>query len=66
MSTLFTVENMKCGGCSANVEKALAEIDTVQSVEINLETKTVSVEGEFDATEIAAVISAAGYPATPA
>jgi len=63
MTTLFNVENMKCGGCSANVEKALAETTGVESVLVDLEAKTVRVEGDIDATNIADVISTAGYPA---
>ncbi len=63
MTTLFNVENMKCGGCSANVEKALAEAAGVESVLVDLEAKTVRVEGDIDAANIADVISTAGYPA---
>ena len=66
MSTLFNVENMKCSGCSANVEKALTDIDGVESVRIDLEAKTVSVEGDINAASIADIISRAGYPAETA
>ena len=66
MSTLFNVENMKCGGCSANVEKALADVDAVQSVSVDLEAKTVRVEGNIDAAGIAQIITDAGYPAEAA
>jgi len=66
MSTLFNVENMKCGGCSANVEKALASIDAIQSVSVDLEAKTVRVEGDVDAASIAKIITDAGYPAEAA
>jgi len=66
MTTLFNVENMKCGGCSSNVEKALADISGVESVTVDLEAKTVSVEGEIDAANIAKVITDAGYPAEAA
>lgn len=63
MSTLFNVENMKCSGCSANVEKALADITGVETVLVDLEAKTVRVEGDMDPVKIAAIISTAGYPA---
>lgn len=63
MTTIFNVNNMKCGGCSANVEKVLAEIESVTSVVVDLEAKTVSVEGDIDAGAIANAITTAGYPA---
>lgn len=63
MSTLFNVENMKCGGCSANVEKVLSDVEAIESVDVDLEAKTVRVEGDIDVGKIAAMISSAGYPA---
>ena len=66
MTTVFNVEKMMCGGCEANVKKVLAEVSSVDSVNVDLEAKTVSVEGDIDSAEIAKVISDAGYPATPA
>ncbi len=66
MSTIFNVEKMMCGGCEANVKKALAEVAGVESVEVDLDAKTVTVEGDIDITTIASIISDAGYPATPA
>ena len=66
MATIFNVEKMMCGGCEANVKKVLADVASIDSVEVDLEAKTVTVEGEIDATEIAQTISDAGYPATQA
>jgi len=66
MTTVFNVEKMMCGGCEANVKKVLAEVSSVESVNVDLEAKTVSVEGDIDSSEIAKVITDAGYPATPA
>ena len=63
MKTIFNVENMKCSGCSANVEQALEPIASVESVAIDLDKKTVEISGEIDAQIIAKVISDAGYPA---
>lgn len=61
-TTVFNTEKMMCGGCSANVEKVLADIDTVDSVTVDLDTKTVTVEGSIDADNIAKIITEAGYP----
>ena len=66
MTNLFNVDKMKCSGCSANVEKALQDIDGIESIQIDLDAKTVSIEGEINIIEIANIISTAGYPATPA
>ena len=66
MTTVFNVEKMMCGGCEANVKKVLAEVSSVDSVNVDLEAKTVSVEGDIDSAEIAKVITDAGYPATVA
>jgi copper chaperone CopZ len=66
MKTLFNVEKMMCGGCSSNVEKVLGEVSSIESVVVDLEAKTVSVEGDIDANTIATMITEAGYPATPA
>lgn len=66
MTTVFNVEKMMCGGCEANVKKALANVAGIDSVEVDLEAKTVTIEGDIHADDIAKIISDAGYPATPA
>lgn len=66
METVFNVEKMMCGGCEANVKKVLAEVSNIDSVEVDLEAKTVTVSGDIDAAAIASTISDAGYPATQA
>ena len=66
MATVFNVEKMMCGGCETNVKKVLADVASVDSVEVDIEAKTVTVAGEIDAADIANVISEAGYPASPA
>ena len=59
----FSVSNMKCGGCVANVKKALEGVDGVDSVEISLEDAEAVVTGGADAQTIAKIITDAGYPA---
>ena len=60
--TVFNTEKMMCGGCSANVEKVLADIDNVDSVTVDLDAKTVTVEGAIDTGNVAKTITDAGYP----
>ncbi len=64
MKTQFNVEKMMCGGCSSNVEKALSNVAGVDAIEIDLENKTVIIEGNIKADVIASIITDAGYPAT--
>ena len=64
MKTQFNVEKMMCGGCSANVEKVLAGLAGVDSIDVNLEDKTVIIEGEIDTGVVATMITDAGYPTT--
>jgi len=66
MTTVFNVEKMMCGGCEANVKKALADVANIDSVEVDLDAKTVTVEGAIDSAEIAKIITDAGYPASAA
>ncbi len=64
MKTQFKVEKMMCGGCSSNIEKALSNVTEIDAIEIDLENKTVIIEGNIKADEIASIITDAGYPAT--
>ena len=66
MSTVFNVEKMMCGGCETNVKKVLAEVANVDSVEVDLEAKTVTIMGDINVDEIVKMISDAGYPASKA
>lgn len=65
-SLVLKVEGMHCAGCVRNVQRALAGLTgvTVQNVEIG--TAVVLFDPERTAPdELAAAITAAGYPATP-
>jgi mercuric ion binding protein len=62
----FAVENMTCALCPVTVKRAMADVDGVRSVEVNLEAKTATVifdKGVTDAGAIAAASANAGYPA---
>ncbi|MCE2746446.1 MAG: heavy-metal-associated domain-containing protein [Burkholderiales bacterium] len=59
----LTVEKMKCGGCSANVERAVKAQDPTAQVQIDLAKKLVQVESSLPAASLAKTISDAGYPA---
>lgn len=63
--THMTVEGMMCGHCKAHVEKALAGLEGVNTVEVDLEGKaaTVTSTQEISPERFTAVIEEAGYTA---
>ena len=58
---IISVEGMTCNHCKNNVEKNIVMIDGVNSVEVNLVQKTVSIEGEFSLKKVAQKINELGY-----
>jgi copper chaperone len=59
----LTVEKMKCGGCAANVERAVKAQDVAATVQIDLAQKLVQIQSNLPAATWAKTISDAGYPA---
>lgn len=59
----LTVEKMKCGGCAANVEKAVKTADPAAAVQIDLAKKEVQIDSRLPASLLVKTISDAGYPA---
>ena len=60
----FVVEDISCKHCVARIEKALNEKLPNAKVKINLESKTVEVEGVDNANDVMAIIKEAGYTPT--
>lgn len=62
----FTVTGMSCSACSARVERAVAGLTGVRSVQVNLLTGSMRVQhsAELTATTIIAAVEAVGYGAT--
>lgn len=60
----FSVAGMHCGHCEAAVKGELEGISGVETVEIELATKIVTVRGHgIDDTALVAAIDEAGYDA---
>lgn len=60
----YTVPGMTCGHCESAVKRELEAVGGVESVDVDLETKLVSVSGErLDDAALRAAIDEAGYEA---
>ena len=63
----FAIENMTCASCPITVRKAMERVPGVQSVKVDFETKTATVEYDpalSTPADIAAAPTGNGYPAT--
>jgi copper chaperone len=60
----YTVSGLSCGHCKAAVTEEVTEVDGVDGVDVDLETKLVVVRGEDVSDEdVRAAIREAGYEA---
>jgi copper chaperone CopZ len=64
-NVVLSVPGMKCGGCVNNVEKALNGLAGVSKADVDLDSKTATVEADVPVSELVAAIRAAGYEAEP-
>ena len=62
-SIQLQAQNIKCGGCAANIEKGLSSMAGIASVEVDIASGMVTIEGEMlDQTSITAKLAELGYP----
>lgn len=60
----YAVPGMHCGHCKAAVSRELIAVAGVEAVDVDLETKVVTVRGEaLDHATLIAAIDEAGYDA---
>ncbi len=57
----FQVKNMTCGHCVSAITNTIKTAEPAATVEIDLQTKRVRIEGNLDATRYAGLIRDAGY-----
>jgi copper chaperone len=57
----FKVGDMSCSHCVGAVTKAVKEAEPAASVDIDLDSKRVRIDGAKDATRLEAAIRDAGY-----
>jgi copper chaperone len=63
-TTTYTVPAMHCGHCERAVREELSEVKGVTGVDVDLETKLVTVTGErLDDAALREAIEEAGYEA---
>ena len=51
MKKIISIEGMRCGHCTSNVEKALRGVPGVSEVTVELEAKTATVEAADGVTD---------------
>lgn len=64
MTTSITSKRIMCGGCAASVTKALSGLVGVKSVNVDVPTKTVSIDFDETVTNVSVLreaIATAGY-----
>ena len=56
MKNEYNIEGVKCSGCVATVKERLSKLDNVDNVEINIQEKTIEVEGTVSKEELQAAL----------
>jgi len=58
----FSVSGMTCGACVKHVEKAIASVDGVEKIEVDLASGSAKVQGNVNVAQIIAALEEDGYP----
>jgi copper ion binding protein len=61
MTRVYSVPGISCGHCKAAIESELGKLDGVAHVHVDVEHKTVTVDGDVSDDEICEAIDEAGY-----
>ena len=64
-TTVFEVPEMSCAHCKETIEGALGKVEGVESAIVDLELRSVSVNGSADRDSLQRAIEEAGYKVTP-
>ena len=59
--TTYRVDGMTCGGCAKSVTNAIKAAAPEAEVSVDLDAKTVTVEGLDDAVKVEAAVDDAGF-----
>ncbi len=63
VTTRFYVQAMKCDGCIAAANEALAQVDGFESAQFDLGAGEATVHGDVDPQVVCQVLTEKGYPA---
>jgi copper chaperone CopZ len=58
---LYSVPGISCGHCKAAIEGEVAKVAGVDQVEVDVETRTVRVEGSATDEAVRSAVDEAGY-----
>ena len=62
----YSVPDISCGHCKSAIEGEVGALDDVETVTVDIEAKTVTVDGSASDEAIHAAVSEAGYEVAPA
>jgi len=57
----YTVPGMSCEHCRAAITNEVSQVDGVEAVVVDLDSKRVTVQGDADDAAVRAAIDEAGY-----
>jgi copper chaperone len=60
-TTTYEVPGISCGHCKSAIEAEVATVPGVEHVEVDIDARTVTVDGSPDDAEVRAAIDEAGY-----
>lgn len=60
----FLVPDMTCGHCASHIRQAIAGVDSAADVQVDLDSKLVTVASAASAQTLVEAISAEGYTPT--
>ena len=61
MKLILKVPDMNCQHCQMRIEKSLSNLKNIQGLKVDLERKSVEIEGNISVEEVKNAIVAAGY-----
>lgn len=64
MEKIYKIEGLRCNRCKENAEKAIASIEGVESVSIDLSSGEAVVKGTFDEASIKKAVESLGFKVT--
>lgn len=61
MKNTYNIEGVKCSGCVDTVKDKLFKLENVDSVEVSIQEKTLTVEGDVAKESLQAALSDTKY-----